>query len=513
VALSPAEERVVAKIRRAKLFVFLRRHRHELFDDAFQAELGTIFKDSPRGQSPVSPAQLALATILQAYTRVSDEEVIEATRLDGRWQLVLDCLERETVPFGKATFQRFRDALIAHELDRRLIERTVAVAEQSGDFGSRRLRAALDSSPLWGAGRVEDTYNLIGHALHKAMGVIARQEGWDLTALAHAAGAGLVGGSSLKAALDLNWDEPAQRQRALGLVLAALAGLEGWVDAHPAVHQDATLQQWLGAAQQVRAQDVTTNGGGQPILRQGVAKDRRISIEDAEMRHGRKSRQQRVDGFKRHFLRDLDRHLIRAAGLTAANAPEATVTEPIMADLAHQQVELDEVHIDRAYLASSLVRERPPGLTIVCKAWPVRNGDRFTKAAFTLDFAHGVIRCPQAVSIPFQPGQTVHFPEATCAACPVREQCTTSAHGRSVSIHADEQLLVDLRGRQQTAAGRAQLRERVAIEHSLAHIGYWQGHRARYRGMRKNLFDARRMAVLENLHVLMPLMTDQPRAA
>lgn len=34
-------------------------------------------------------------------------------------------------------------------------------------------------------------------------------------------------------------------------------------------------------------------------LRCGVAKDRRISVEDAEMRHGRKSRSQRFNGYKR----------------------------------------------------------------------------------------------------------------------------------------------------------------------------------------------------------------------
>jgi transposase len=49
-------------------------------------------------------------------------------------------------------------------MDRRLIERTIELAAQKGTFGSRQLRAALDSSPLWGAGRVEDTYNLLGHA-------------------------------------------------------------------------------------------------------------------------------------------------------------------------------------------------------------------------------------------------------------------------------------------------------------------------------------------------------------
>ena len=75
-----AAERVVMKaVRRAKLFVFLREHRHELFDEQFQAELAETYADSPRGQPPVPPARLALATLLQAYTGVSDDEVVEAT--------------------------------------------------------------------------------------------------------------------------------------------------------------------------------------------------------------------------------------------------------------------------------------------------------------------------------------------------------------------------------------------------------------------------------------------------
>jgi len=57
-------------------------------------------------------------------------------------------------------------------------------------------------------------------------------------------------------------------------------------------------------------------------------------------------------------LHDLDSGLIRAVGLTLANAPEASVTEGISADLERQQVALKELHIDRAYLSSHLVRER-----------------------------------------------------------------------------------------------------------------------------------------------------------
>lgn len=501
---TPEEQAVLGRIKRAKLFVFLRERRHEVFDEEFQAELATIYRDSAFGHPPVPPARLALATILQAYTGVSDDEAIEATVMDRRWQLVLDCLDEQEPPFSKGTLVGFRKTLIEHDLDRRLIERTVAVAQRRGGFGSRRLRAALDSSPLWGAGRVEDTYNLLGHALRKALGVIARQQGRGLAEVATEAGAAsVVVGTSLKAALDLDWDDPDERGQALARVLGALNAVEEYLDGSGAEEEKATPA-GLEAARRVRAQDVEEGGAdGPPGLRRGVARERRVSVEDPEMRHGRKSKSRRFDGYKRHVLRDLDTELVRAVGVTPANAPEATVTGAIAKDLAPQDVELKELHVDRAYLSSELVRERPEGLEVYCKAWPVRaNAGRYPKTAFSLDWERQLLHCPVGVSMPFEVGGVVRFPAKTCAACPLREHCTKSKNGRSVSIHPDERLLEELRERQRTPLGRAKLRERVGVEHSLAHIGQWQGDRARYMGVRKNLFDLRRSAVVHNLHVV-----------
>jgi transposase len=270
-------------------------------------------------------------------------------------------------------------------MDRRLIERTIEVASQTQEFGLRALRAALDSSPLWGAGRVEDTINLLGHALKKLMSAVAEQQGRALIEVGHEAGADVVCGMSLKAALDRDWDQPGQREEALNLVLNALQTVENWVQT---LQQDEMerAESSLEIARQVKKQDVHVDEKGQASLVKGVAKDRRISVEDAEMRHGRKSRSVRVDGYKRHVLHDLDTGLIRAVGITPANIAEASVTEAISEDLERQDVCLKELHIDRAYLSSHLVRERSDELEIYCKAWPVREGKRFSKQAFTLDW-------------------------------------------------------------------------------------------------------------------------------
>ena len=44
-----------------KLFGFLREHRHELFDDAFQNELEAMYRQTGQGQTPQPPALMCRA--------------------------------------------------------------------------------------------------------------------------------------------------------------------------------------------------------------------------------------------------------------------------------------------------------------------------------------------------------------------------------------------------------------------------------------------------------------------
>jgi len=79
------EERAVVGLmkQKSRLYLFLRSWRHELLDEGFQAELVALYDG--RGKPPAPPAQLALATILQAYTGLSDEDVVEEAAANRRW--------------------------------------------------------------------------------------------------------------------------------------------------------------------------------------------------------------------------------------------------------------------------------------------------------------------------------------------------------------------------------------------------------------------------------------------
>jgi hypothetical protein len=316
------------------------------------------------------------------------------------------------------------------------------------------------------------------------------------------AGAEVGSASRRKAAVERDGETPQARQQALGQGLAALDAVERWLPTPGEAAQAPRVVASLAAARQVQAQEVAGQADGRPQLRQGGAPARRSTIADAEMRHGRTSRRQRSAGDKRQVGRDLERGRVRAVGVPPANGPEASVTAPRVADRTAHAVPRRAWHLDRASLSRPLVRERPAGREIFCQAWPGRHGTRFPQTACVLEWEAGTRRCPHAVTRPFQAGGVVHFPATTCAVCPLHAHCTRSVRGRSLAMHPDARLWSALRARQQAPEGRATLRERIAVAHPLAHVGRWQGERARSRGQRKNLCDLRRAAVIHNLHVL-----------
>jgi len=114
-----------------------------------QNMLAQSYSAAPGGQAPVEAGRLALATVLPAYCHVSDRDAVELTVLAKRWQMVRDGLGAEQPPFSPGTLCNFRMRLLAPNLDKTLLERTVALAEKAGGFGARQLRAVLDSPPVW----------------------------------------------------------------------------------------------------------------------------------------------------------------------------------------------------------------------------------------------------------------------------------------------------------------------------------------------------------------------------
>lgn len=514
VDLLPQEKMLMKRLARVRaLFGFLRLHRRELFDDEFQDQLEAMYRTTGAGDPPNLPAQMCMAVLLQGYVGASDAEAVELTLVDLRWQMVLDCLGAVSPPFSQGSLQAFRERMIEHEMDRVLLDKTAALvragAASKGEsqMVSKALRVAIDSRPLVGAGRVEDTINLLGHAARSIVRVVSKITEREPEEICRKAGIPLLLASSIKAGLDIDWSDPKQKAMGVEIVERQVSSLQQWVDRHLDEFVDEPLRPYIDAISQVRNQDLEASETGGVRIRQGVAPERRISIEDPEMRHGRKSRSKRFDGYKEHIARDLDLALIAACAVTPANRPEEEGAAPIAADISLQGFRLSELHIDRAYVNSPVVNEvLASGGKVFAKPWGAhsRIAGMFTKRDFKIDMRTNTITCPAGQIEPFEPGDTVEFDPEECGACALRSKCTQAAsgRGRTVSIAADEALQKKFRMLQKTRAGRSTLRGRTAVEHALAHIAARKGHRARYVGVRKNLFDLRRAAAIQNLEAV-----------
>ena len=498
--------------RTRKLFGFLREHRHELFDDSFQSELGEMYRSTGAGKDPKPPAMMAMALLLQGYVGASDAEAVELTVVDLRWQMVLGVLGADEPAFSQGAFQAFRERLIAADLDRRLLERTAELARTSGAYDPRKLpktlRVAIDSSPLEGAGRVEDTINLLAHAGRKIVSCAATLLDWSTERVCVEAGIPLLLESSVKKALDLAWSDATEKATAIPRLVEQLVRLDLWIDGQfgPDAKQP-PLKEHIETLHQLIHQDLEPDPTGKegPRIRQEVAPERRVSIEDKEMRHGRKSKSKRFNGYKRHIATDLDTALVLACAITPANRPEEEAAPDLVADLAHGGRKVDDLYIDRGYINAQLVDDvlARKG-SVICRPWVARNGKLFAKSAFDLNMRDRTITCPAGETERFTTGSTVEFEADACDRCAIRGRCTDTSlgHGRTVSIADNEPLQHRLRKLTQTARGRARLRERVPVEHRLAHVSRRQGRRARYRGVRKNVFDLRRACAITNLETV-----------
>lgn len=496
--------------RTKKLFGFLRQIRHELFDEEFQKELESMYRGNGAGKTPVPPALMAMAVLLQAYAGASDAEAVELTVVDLRWQLVLDRLGADEPAFSQGALHDFRARLIRSNMDRRLLERTVEFARTHGGFDPNKLptnlRVAMDSMPLEGAGRVEDTLNLMGHAARKLVECVAELVGKPFRQICVSAGIPVLLAPSIKRGLDCEWSDPEQKNEALRSLVEQLESLQNWIE-HRLSDEVAQppLQQHLQTLRDLLTQDLEPdpNQPGGKRIRDGVAPERRISITDSEMRHGRKSKTKRFNGYKRHLAADIDSKLILACALTPANRPEEEAAPELQRDIERQNLRIAELLIDRGYInATTVDRVLNEGGDVLCKPWVARNARAglFTKNDFQVDMRRLTITCPAGQTETFTPGMTVEFEPEICFRCHLRQHCTmATAGGRTVSLAEDERLQHRLRKLIATPKGRRRLRQRVVVEHRLAHVAQRQGRRARYRGTRPNLFDLRRACAIQNL--------------
>ena len=523
------------------LYGLLASLRGQLFSDDDFAEI--YCPDNGRDSAP--PSLLATALLLQTYDKVSDAEAKARADFDIRWKVALG-IEIEDRPFAKSTLQMFRAQLILHDKVREVFEGSLRLARQSGYLKKRGMRVALDTTYILGRGAVKDTYNLLADGIVKLLRVLAAVANIAVGEWAEGQGYERYFGSSIKGEATIDWSDRKARRKLLGEIVADADRLlelarQAWVE----LPEDSAQRQSIVAGAellgQLLLQDIERKSGDGDVdadvdahadaaddgvsIRDGVSKDRMLSVHDPELRHGHKSSRRRFNGHKAAIVVDTDSQLITAVDVLPGNAPgnapdNLGALELVEASEASTGSVVEEAMGDAAY-GDGGTRQTfaDAGRRLVAKVPGRPDRKHFPKNDFHLDLAAGSCTCPAGqVTRTIVPAgkrtdragrvyrlQAFQFDGAVCRVCPLRSQCIAAQgrKGRRVLIHPQEGMLQQARALQQSADYDEYRARRVVVEHRLARLVQLGIRQARYFGRVKTKFQLYLAATVANLTLVL----------
>jgi transposase len=487
-------------------------------------ELGAWYADADfagaypvRGRPGISPAQLAVVTVLQFTEDLTDRQAADEVRGRVDWKYCLG-LELEDEGFEFTVLSGFRDRLLAGGAERVIFDALLARLAELGLVGAGG-RQRTDSTRVLGRIRDLNRLELAGESVRAALEALA------------AAAPGWLG-----TVIDASWQQVyGQRIDAMRLPEGAAArgqlavqygrdgyhlleqahapGAPGWARDLPAVQalRQIWIQQYyrdLGAG----GEKVIWRDAGEHGLPPG--RDRIVSPYDLDARYSEKHGRGWI-GYKVFLSESLsspaadDPATGRPAQpqvITNVDTTPAAVADVAMTTVVHDQMQASAVlpgeHVvDSGFMsAGELMAARLRGITLLGPlppGRPARPGG-YALTSFSIDFDRQQVTCPRgAISSRWAPFTrrdgieliNVQFPARTCQACPDKGNCTTAVRtGRQLTLRPREihETVMAARAAQDTPAFKDRYRARAGAEGTMAQATHVTGiRRARYAGLDK----------------------------
>lgn len=497
------------------IWALLHREGHRLFGDELFADLF-----SERGRRSIPPQIVATVMVLQKLFGKTDREAVEAFEFDVRWKYACG-VDLDFPSFAHTVLVDMRARLARSSRPKRIFEVTLAAASGAGLVGHRRV---LDSTPLYDAVATMDTITLIRSAVRSLLRVADTGLETELRGVL-SSGDDYVSLSKPQIA----WDDRAERDALIDSrardAHACLMILDGRDDLTDDVCDAATM------VATVVGQDLEISDDGVFRIVRGVAADRVISTIDPDARHGHKTQSKGFDGYKGHIAEDPDSEIITATTVTPGNVGDGAAAADLIGDLIHPTPEPEpgsavsgkrrdnrakkkrkrtrpKVFGDAAYGSGEfqeLLEDHDIDSGCKTQAPSPPPGGLFSKDRFNIDLDANTVTCPNDVTIAIT-GRADHRRQVSfaehCTACPIRNQCTSAAAGRNITINPNEAVLARARRRQADPAWRDDYRAtRPKVERKLGHLMRHRhgGRRARMKGRTKVDADFNLLAAAVNL--------------
>jgi IS5 family transposase len=474
------------------------------------------------------PVRLFVMLTLQFRYGESDREVVRRASRDLGWKYAMRLGPGEKAP-SRTAFQRFRKQVREKLGEDFVHERVLRLARGADLLGDTELQAG-DSTNTDCRGARLDTFNLIARGIANVLRKVSDWTGEPLAALAERLWLEDYLARSMKGTVDIDWTSRSERDgfvsrlvRDADRLVAIMRCEEVTALEPPPGVCAATDLLWV-----VAHQDVEQLVDGSHRIRKGTARGRTISITDPEARHGRKSSSKVIHGHKTHVLTTLDSALVTAILITDAGKHDAIPC----ADLLRQAAALGlmPLHLlgDLAYGTGRNRRDCAElGVTVLTK--PAAAGGRgISKSEFDIDQAAMSVTCPggqrteRYTMVKAEAGSDERvakfvFLKATCAVCPLAEQCCKATRegtrGRSVKLSIYEAEFQQAKAFSQTPDAKPLMRKRCGVERVLSHLMRYGLRRARYFSQSMTQFQAFMTAAAYNLQRVATLLAARVNTA
>lgn len=519
--------------------------------------------DDKKGRPSIPPSILATILLLQQYEDLSDRDAARRTKHDLAWKVAL------RVPWDwdgvdHSTISRFRTRLILKDLDGIVFKNLNQLAGELGLVDAENLHA-MDSTNILGAAQVKGSFALIREAMGKVLEKLEEKE----DQLAEKIGEESVNRYKEGEKAEIDWSNGEERKEQMQVLVSDACWLLRIIDreefegeAGEAGEAAKLLRTILD--QNIRfpddqdpeefgevvAEEVETSGGAETgphreeeestaretgegdgdrfekirlvEIKQGVSRDRLVSVVDPEMRHGRKTSNNKFNGYRGHITEDVEAEWVTGVMVSKGNLHDGKVeTGPLEATEKQAGYLPEELLADMGYGAiDNHVKYREEGVELITKVKSMTTTrDIFNKEEFDIDLEEEEVTCPSGETTTHwnrdrdPKGRSVkrfHFDAETCNACPLKSECTTSDSGRSIKLNYHEQMAQETREYQKSEEFKEKYPKRSICERKIREKAVNHGMRkSRYFGKEKTEMQMKLTAAVVNLKRLPKLVKEK----
>jgi transposase len=466
------------------------------------------------GRPPISPALLAMATILQFHRNLSDREMERGCMYDIEIKYALG-LRLDERPFDHSSLGDFRERLLKNGKEKEIFDRILERLIKAGLIQKNEIQR-IDATHVIADIAIPTTVTLVRRGTYGILKVLKKRHKAVHEKIEQKVDLSLYTKDEVVRDFPNRGDEEVRRKKLIEVVADARSVLDEVKDI-----KDEALRKQVRMLKRILGEQTAVDLEGN--VKERKYKDRPqnqlVSPVDPDARFGAKSDKKRFTGYKANVTETIEGRFITGITAMPGNRPDGETMDSLVQEQKKLDLSPAKIIGDTAYGYGSYRKGlRESGTEVVA---PLREKNDCTKAIypknmFDYDEQKNILVCPEGVSAKQafydkkKDLRVFHFPLPACGSCPRRSECTNSKDGRrTVSISLFNKELRDAEQYNLTEQFKQEMKLRPPIEGKLSELTRYHGmRRARYRGLVKVKLQCYFTAAAVNLKRWVKLMLE-----